>query len=76
MTTSWAVFFSVVQVVIGVVVIVFRYPFLRLGRRLLTRWYGPAVAEDATDPRVAPAIVAAGIFFIAIGVAAGFEALF
>jgi len=63
------VLLAVGLVIIGVLLIVARRPFLRLIRVGLTRFFGPAVAEESTDPRRAPtAMVIVGIGAIAFGV--------
>lgn len=56
-------------VIIGVLLIIIRRPFLRLIRAGLTKFIGPAVAEESTDPRTTPtAMIVVGIGAIAFGV--------
>ncbi|GAB3631683.1 hypothetical protein GCM10027421_10360 [Microbacterium shaanxiense] len=52
----------------GILLLIFRYPFMRLGRRWLSTWFGPAVGEEAMDPRTAgPAMVIVPIIFMIFG---------
>lgn len=59
---------GVVVIVIGILLMMVRHPFVHLGRRWLSRWYGPAVGEEAMDPTATPRrIVIVGIGFILFG---------
>lgn len=68
---------GVVIIVIGILLMIVRHSFVRLGRRLLSRWYGPAVGEEAMDPSATPRpIFIVGIGFILFGGFILFESLF
>lgn len=68
---------GIVIIVAGVLLLIFRWPFLRLGRRLLSKWYGPAVGEEATDPRTAgPSMIVVPILWMIFGVYVIVEGVF
>ncbi|MDP3949739.1 hypothetical protein [Microbacterium sp.] len=55
-------------IVVGILLILTRRQFPRLIREGLTKFFGPAVAEEATDPRTTPiSMVVVGICSIAFG---------
>ena len=71
------VFIGPTIIVAGILLLVFRWPFIRLGRYWLSKWYGPAVGEEAMDPRTAgPAMIIVPIIFIVFGSYVLIDALF